>query len=456
VAEDLAPRRRRLERLRRALRRSKDLVDSPSLSDADAERVARAVEEVLAEPDSTTQRAAAEHLVGAYQSLDDAGRVRFMETVATRFGTDRAAVDGAVSRIGVATDDVARARAERALRQAVTPRYAELLHVITGMPNGVQHLVDLRADLVAARPEHPALGLFADELAGHLSTLFDVGLLELRQITWDSPASVLERLMAAERVHRMSSWDDVQHRLTGDQRCFGFFHPAMANEPIAFVEVALHHGLAGDLTDLLERERPVDAPDTAIFYAITSAQPGLAGIHLGNELIKQVVDELRRADDRLERFATLSPLPRFRRWLVAEVQAGALTTFETAAFADDPLAIAELRDRSWLDDPVVGERVKPGILSAGARYLQTTQDRHGVPRVIDSVENFHLSNGASVERLNWMANPADYGVEQSLGLMVNYLYDRGRIAANARGYLADGNVRVSSGVKGLIKAVKER
>jgi malonyl-CoA decarboxylase len=456
VAEDLTPRRRRLERLRRALRRTRDLVDSPGLSDDDASRVARAVDEVLAEPDTTTQRAAAERLVAAYQSLDDSGRIRFMETIATGFGTDADVVDRAVARLRTATADAERIRAERELRHAVTPRYAALLHVITGMPNGVQHLVDLRADLVAARPEHPALGLFADELAGHLSTLFDVGLLELRQITWDSPASVLERLMAAERVHRMSSWDDVQHRLTGDQRCFGFFHPAMANEPIAFVEVALHHGLAGDLTHLLERERPVEAPDTAIFYAITSAQPGLAGIHLGNELIKQVVDELRRADDRLETFATLSPLPRFRRWLVSEVQAGTLTTFETNALGPDPLAIVELHDRAWLDDPALADRVKPGLLSAGARYLQTTRDDHGHERVIDSVENFHLSNGASVERLNWLSNPADYGIEQSLGLMVNYLYDRGRIAANARGYLTDGTVRASSVVKGLVKAVKER
>lgn len=456
MADEIAPRRRRLERLRRTLRRSKELVDSPGLSDADADRVSSAVEEVLAEPDTTTQRAAAERLVAAYQSLDDAGRVRFMETIASRFGTDAHALDHAVAQLRTATDDAERARAERALRQAVTPRYAALLHVITGMPNGVQHLVDLRADLVAVQPEHPALGLFADELAGHLSTLFDVGLLELRQITWDSPASVLERLMAAERVHRISSWDDVQHRLTGDQRCFGFFHPAMGNEPIAFVEVALHRGLAGDLTHLLERERPVEQPDTAIFYAITSAQPGLAGIHLGNELIKQVVDELRRADDHLETFATLSPLPRFRRWLVDEVQAGTLTAFEATALGPDPLAVAKLTDRAWLTDPAVAERLKPGLLSAAARYLQTTREHRGPARVIDSVENFHLSNGASVERLNWMANPADYGVEQSLGLMVNYLYDRGRIAANARAYLADGTVRVSGGVKGLIKTLKER
>jgi malonyl-CoA decarboxylase len=445
VTDALSPRRRRFEKLRRSLRRSKDLVDSPELSDADAERVAGAVEVLLAQPDTTAQRHDAERLVGAYLALDEAGRTRFMETIAARFGPDRAAVDQAVAAVRTATTDGERLTAERRLRRAVTPRYAALLHVVTGMPGGVQYLVDLRADLLAVHAPHPVLGLFGDELTGHLSTLFDVGLLELRQITWDSPASVLERLMAEERVHEIASWDDVQHRLTGDQRCYGFFHPALPNEPIAFVEVALNHGLAEDLTHLLERDRPVERADTAIFYAITSAQPGLAGIHLGNEL--------RRADDHLEQFATLSPLPHFRAWLVRQVADDTLTPFETAVFGDDAHAIATLADRTWLHDRAVAERVKPGILSAGARYLATTTGEAGT-RTFDPVENFHLSNGASVERLNWMANPAEYGIEQSLGLMANYLYDRARIAANAGAYLSDGTIRTSNSVKGLVRALK--
>jgi malonyl-CoA decarboxylase len=459
VTEVAATHRRRFDRLRRTLRRSKDLVDSPSLSDADAARVVEAVESILAEPDTTTQRAATERLVEAYLALDPTGRARFMTTVAVHFGTDPDAVTSAIASARAATNEHERLVAERRLRRAVIPRYAALLHIITGMPQGVSHLIGLRADLLAIGSPHAALGLFGDELAGHLSSLFDVGLLELRQITWDSPASVLERLMVAERVHEMSDWDDVQHRLTGDQRAYGFFHPALRNEPIAFVEVALNHGLATDLVNLLEREAPVERPDTAIFYAITSAQPGLAGIHLGNELVKQVVDELRRADDHLERFATLSPLPLFSSWLLQQVSDGMLTAFEAAALGDDAVAIAQLTDRAWLDDPAVAERVKPAILSAAARYLITTsrsadQARSGRPRVTDPVENFHLSNGASVEQLNWMANPASYGIEQSFGVMVNYLYDRGRIASNARAYLTEGTVRVSNGVKGLIKPLK--
>jgi malonyl-CoA decarboxylase len=286
-----------------------------------------------------------------------------------------------------------------------------------------------------------------DELTGHLSTLFDVGLLGLRQITWDSPASVLERLMATEAVHAIAGWDDLRHRLDGDQRCYAFFHPALEHEPIVFVEIALTHGLADNLPELLNRADAVDDPDTAIFYSITSAQPGLAGVHLGNELIKQVVDALRLENDHLKNFATLSPLPGFRAWLVAQVDRSALTPTEVELLGDDARAIADSSDPAWLDDPARTEHVRAGVLSASARYLMTVRDG----RALDPVANFHLSNGASLERINWMANPASYGVEESLGVMVNYRYDRSKIAANAGAYLTDGTINASSQVRNLVK-----
>jgi malonyl-CoA decarboxylase len=322
--------------------------------------------------------------------------------------------------------------------------------VITGLPDGVAFLVGLRGDLLSMRGRDPALGLLDDELTGHLSTLFDVGLLELRQITWDSPASVLERLMATEAVHAISGWDDLRHRLDGDQRCYGFFHPALPNEPIVFVEIALTHGLADNLPELLNRDVAIDDADTAIFYSITSAQPGLAGVHLGNELIKQVVDELRHHADHVRTFATLSPLPGFRAWLVAQVEAGALTPAELEALGPGARTLVTLADRSWLEDPTVADRVRPGIMSAAARYLTTVQDG----RATDPVANFHLSNGASLERLDWLANPAPYGIEESLGVMVNYRYDRSKIASNAASYLADGSVSASGQVRNLVKTTK--
>jgi malonyl-CoA decarboxylase len=256
--------------------------------------------------------------------------------------------------------------------------------------------------------------------------------------------------MATEAVHAIAGWDDLRHRLDGDQRCYGFFHPALEHEPIVFVEIALTHGLADSLPELLNRADAVDDPDTAIFYSITSAQPGLAGVHLGNELIKQVVDALRHENDHLKTFATLSPLPGFRSWLVVQVEQHALTAAEDEALGSDAGAIAGLTDRTWIDDPGRTEQVRAGLLSAGARYLSSLRDG----RALDPVANFHLSNGASLERLNWMANPASYGIEESLGLMVNYRYDRAKIAANAGAYLADGAITTSSQVRNLVKTTK--
>jgi malonyl-CoA decarboxylase len=445
-----APPRVRLQRLLRPFRRNRGLELAPGLPPSDTQRLVKAIEGLLAQRETTAQRAAALELVNAYGALDVDGRGRFLETLATRFGPDAAALDRAASSMARATNAEERAGAERDLRKAITPQYAKVLHIVTGLPDGVRLLVALRADLLAMRRKDAVLGLLADELTGHLTTLFDVGLLELRQITWDSPASVLQRLMATEAVHAIRSWNDLRHRLEGDQRVYALFHPALALEPIVFVEVALTHGLADDLPHLLERERPDADHDTAIFYSITSAQPGLAGVHLGNELIKLVVDELRREHDDIKTFATLSPLPGFRAWLTTEVEESRLTPFERDALRDDAAAVVSLADRSWTTDRGFADRIRPGVLSAAARYASGTRDG----RALDPVANFHLSNGASVERLNWLANPAEYGMDESLGLMVNYLYDRDRIAANADAYLRDATVRASTQVRNLVKTLK--
>jgi malonyl-CoA decarboxylase len=443
-------RRRQLRGWLRGLRRSRELELASHLPDTDIGRLVEAIDAVLAQPETTARRASAQRVVAAYSRLDPDGRARFLTTLASRFGVDDAALDRAVDRRRAARSEDERLHAERDLRRAVIPRYAAWLHAVTGVPHGVAFLVELRGDLLAQRSRDPALALLNDELTGHLATLFDVGLLDLRQITWDSPASVLERLVATEAVHAIADWDDLRHRLDGDQRCFAFFHPALAHEPIVFVEVALTQGLADQLPVLLERSDAVNDPDTAIFYSITSAQPGLAGVHLGNELIKQVVDALRHENDHVKHFATLSPMPGFRGWLADQLDRSALTIAEVEALGDDARAIVTLTDRAWIDDAARAERVRVGLLSAAARYLTTVREG----RALDPVANFHLSNGASVERINWMANPASYGIDESLGLMVNYRYDRSKIATNAAAYLAEAQVNSSSAVRGLVKTTK--
>jgi len=449
VSESDPSRRGTLDRLRDTLRRRRPV--APDLPPGDRTRVARDIDTLLAARESTSQRAAARGLVDLYEQLDPIGRAHFLEVLADDFGTDADAVERAAVRLRASAPGAERVRAERDLRAALTPRVAAVLHAVTGLPDGVQFLVELRGDLLEHPERSSTLGLLLDELTEHLSTLFDVGLLELRQITWDSPASVLERLIQTEAVHAIKGWDDLRHRLAGDQRCYGFFHPAMAGEPIVFVEVALTHGLADDLPHVLNREDAVDTPDTAIFYSITSVQSGLAGVHLGNELIKQVVDHLRATRDEIKTFATLSPLPGFRAWLLDQLEARALTPAETELLGDDLAAMVHtVGDAIDLSDAGHVDRLRPALLSAAVRYLTDTRDG----RARDPVANFHLTNGASLERVNWLANPEPYGIAESFGVMVNYRYDRSKMAGNAGAYLGRGEVRTSNQVKSLVRTAK--
>jgi malonyl-CoA decarboxylase len=454
-----APRRRlnRFGNLRRLQARWRQVVGKDAdvgadLPDRDVETVVTAIDEALSRREPSARREAASRVVRAYASLNEQGTKRFFSLLARRFGTDRAAIAAAAAVLASATDDNAGARAERALRRAVKPRYAELFHVLTGLPDGVKFLVDLRADLLTASHTDEALGLLDDELAGHLSSLFDVGLLELRRISWESSsAALLERLISYEAVHEISGWDDLKHRLDGDRRCYAFLHPAMPDEPLVFVEIAMTKGLASNLPALLDQGAPTIDPaqaDTAIFYSITNCQRGLAGVNLGNELLKVVVQTLQQDLRQIKRFATLSPIGSFRGWAEQALSDGELTPGERHAFATTTDQIRRtLQDPAWLRDRQLAERVSGGLLSMAARYLTTPVNG----RIPDPVANFHLSNGAQVERLNWLANPAPYELARSYGLMVNYDYEPGRIEENAERYLSAGVVAASNHVQSLIR-----
>ncbi len=421
----------------------------PGMRPRDAERIGVALESVLAQREPATRRRMAAAVLTAYGKLNDIGRRRFFEQMAQQLAPEPSEVDLAIKTVMTADTQVDRVAAERELRRVLTPRYARLFHVLTGLPEGVKLLIDLRADLLAYRGNDPSLRRLDDELAGHLSTLFDVGLLELQHITWErSPAALLEKLIAYEAVHEIESWDDLKHRLEGAQRCFAFIHPSMPDEPLVFVEVALTRGIAGDLPVLLghaETEAEVSDGDTAIFYSITSCQPGLAGIQLGNELIKHVVEQLRRDLPSLRTFATLSPVPDFRTWAETRLANGEVTPGERALFSDDLDFAADMVAAEQVRRAPDG--VRAGLMSMCARFLVGEGER----RALDSVANFHLANGARIERLNWLANPASYEIDRSFGIMVNYRYDLASIAANVDGYLTSGAVEATGAVRELIR-----
>jgi malonyl-CoA decarboxylase len=411
-----------------------------------------------------TARARAAALGRSYLALNSAGRERFLRLLAEEFDTDHAVVDDCCKLVAAAIDPPARAAAERALRVALTPPRVTLLRQFNALPEGVKFLVDRRAELLEVSRGDPILRGLADDLRDLLANWFDIGFLELRRIAWDSPASLLEKLMAYEAVHEIRGWTDLKNRLEADRRCFAFFHPRMPDEPLIFVEVALVNGIAGNIHALLDEAAPIGDPqaaDSAIFYSISNCQKGLVGISFGDFLIKRVVDALAADLPRLKNFATLSPLPGFRAWLAAEAQRGPLLLpAEARGFralaggldeTDPDRILLRLLDRpDWAEDPQVAAALREPLLRLSARYL--LQERAGSGRALDPVAHFHLSNGARVERLNWLGDVSPKGLQQSAGIMVNYLYRLGDIEANHQAYRDEGRVVASSAVRGLVRA----
>ena len=410
-----------------------------------------------------TARARAAQLGRTYLALNAAGRARFLHLLAAEFGTDRAVVDDCCALVAAAADSAARTAAERALRAALTAPRVTLLRQFNALPEGVKFLVDRRAELIAIDGNDPALRGLADDLRDLLGNWFDIGFLQLQRITWDSPAALLEKLMAYEAVHEIRGWTDLKNRLEADRRCFAFFHPRMPDEPLIFVEVALVNGIAGNIHALLDEAAPIGDPqaaDAAIFYSISNCQQGLVGISLGDFLIKRVVDALATELPRLKSFATLSPLPGFRAWLKAEAERrGLLVAGESRAVQalgagldeDNPdrILLRLVDQPDWREDPRIAAALREPLLRLCARYLLDAHAPSG--RALDPVAHFHLSTGARVERLNWLGDISAKGLQQSAGIMVNYLYRQGDIEANHEAYRDEGRVAASSAVRNLAR-----
>ncbi len=436
----------------------------PDLPAEDAQRVREQMRACLeAAGGEVSARARAAELGRSYLSLNETGRPRFLRLLAEDFDTDGQAVDAAIGRVQAARDPEARRKAEQELRRALDAPRLRLLTQFNALNEGVKFLVDMRAELLKLlRAERDsALASLDTDLRGLLASWFDIGFLDLRRITWSSPAALLEKLAAYEAVHAIQSWQDMKHRLDSDRRCFAFFHPRMPDEPLIFVEVALVNGLAGDVGVLLDETLPsTDArrADTAIFYSISNAQAGLAGISFGNFLIKRVVDQLRGEFPQLRVFSTLSPIPGFRRWLDGAGE-GALAIFGASDWAalhalpkriDDVEGLrALLATPDWHADPRVADALKGPLTRLCAQYLLEVRSKRG--SALDRVAHFHLSNGARVERINWMGDRSPKGFKDSAAMMVNYLYDLAEIDANHEAYTTSGRIDASPAVLALLR-----
>jgi len=411
---------------------------------------------------SARSRAAA--LGHVYLALDIIGKERFLKLLAKEFNVDHDSVNLALESLRSFKAVVGRDKLEQSLRNTLVAPRVKLLTQFNALPEGVKFLVDMRADLLSLIKKNHELKGLDNDLKDLLKSWFDVGFLELKQIKWDqSPAALLEKLIAYEAVHAIESWDDLKNRLDSDRRCFAYFHPRMPNEPLIFVEVALVNGIAGSVQALLDASAPVVDPnhaDTAIFYSISNAQKGLAGISFGNFLIKGVVAELAKEFKNLKVFSTLSPIPGFRSWLNKVISQGQLNFLKPSERKALNIAMgrkwgtkgglkATLVNNDWCTNENLSNALQKPLQRLAAQYLTTIKTNDG--RVSDQVAHFHLSNGAIMERLNWMGDTSEKGIKQSAGLMINYLYNLDRIEDNHEAYSGSRQVKTSSSINNILK-----
>jgi malonyl-CoA decarboxylase len=393
--------------------------------------------------------ALATSILERYRQLKPEVRQRILEALrAGRFGADRKRLDDAIARYRDNPDAVN----TLALHKAAEPRRQELFRRLNLAPGGTAALVRMREDVLDALSKKEGVSDLAavDADFVHLfSSWFNRGFLVLKRIDWTTPAHILEKIIRYEAVHQIESWDDLRARLEpADRRCFAFFHPTLADEPLIFVEVALTSAIPDAISTVLASGRtPIDpkAATTAVFYSISNCQAGLKGVSFGNFLIKQVVEELKREFPQLETFVTLSPVPGFLGWVRRMRGARAATPFS----AEDLTALAAIDREGWQEDAAAVKAVRPALQNAIGHYFLVARGRTG--GVIDPVARFHLGNGAQLVRVNWMGDTSAKGMAQAAGYMVNYLYNLDDIERNHEAFANQGEVATVHAVRRLLR-----
>ena len=363
--------------------------------------------------------------------LDTPAREAFIDALAHEFSPDPTAVLAAAQAYHA---DATPHHLQR-LQDVAEPARQELFRRLNMAPGGTAALVALRTHVLDGLGRKPAWRAVDADLLHLLRSWFNRGFLELRRIDWRTSAIVLEKLIAYEAVHAIAGWDDLRRRLQADRRCFGFFHRQLPDEPLIFIEVALTRTMSSRVQPLLDVRAPIagdDAANCAMFYSITNCQDGLRGISFGNFLIKQVAQDLRAELPRLRRFATLSPIPGFRDWLGAQrekLQGGRHGAELRALLAriDNPLSPSD-----WARGEA-GAAAEALLMPLCAYYLVHGRrggrgEAGGEP--LDPVARFHLSNGAVLERLNWLGDTSPAGMQRSCGIMVNYVYRLAEVEHN--------------------------
>ena len=390
---------------------------------------------LIAESGEYASTALARDALAAYHKLDERCREEFFGLL----GRDYGPPIETVSRAAAAYQAEPTHENLLRLQQAVDSPRQELFRRLNMAPGGTAALVEMRRELLKGVRAHPEWKAVDSDLMHLLRSWFNRGFLRLERIDWRTSAMVLEKLIQYEAVHAIQGWRDLRRRLESDRRCFAFFHPQLPDEPIIFIEVALARGMSAQVQPLLDiRTQLGDTAnaDCAMFYSITNCQEGLRGISFGNQLIKQVVEDLKDEFPHIKRFATLSPIPGFRRWLDSAPLAGA-----------DAELVARLADPAWH----LGELPEPLqtlLMRLCAYYL--VRAKSGL-EPLDPVARFHLGNGAVLERLNWMGDVSEQGMQRAAGMMVNYVYWLDELERNHERYFRDHDVVASPAVERLAR-----
>jgi len=417
------------------------------------ERAGQLAAALLSERGEASGAALARELLTTLKTLPETERLDALRSISEGFAPDPEKLRAAAETYLAAPTPENATR----LHDAAEPPRQELLRRMNMAAGGTATLVGIRREILASINQNPTLRPLNSDLLHLFSSWFNRGFLELRRIDWDTSAAVLEKLITYEAVHEIDGWQDLRRRLLPDRRCFAFFHQALPNDPLIFVEVALTAGLATSIQPLLAAPaEPAGAPpknaDTAIFYSISNCQEGLRGVSFGNFLIKQVVEELKAELPQLKRFSTLSPVPGFRAWLntTFDAEKSPFTEEEFASLgapsSTQREALEAALSGSWWQDSPRAKLLRTPLLRLAATYL--LRGTHGGTR-IDPVARFHLGNGARLERINWLGNTAPRGMQESFGIMVNYLYDPDSIAANHETFVKTGKIVRSPEVESL-------
>lgn len=410
--------------------------------DARAARAIALCRALLGERGEASGAALAREALAACRELDGTALEHFFEVVSHEFSPSPDAVGKAADRY---RDDPTPANLVR-LQEIVEPARQELLRRLNMAPGATAALVGMRRALLKGLDRHPQWQALDADLLHLLRSWFNRGFLKLERIDWRTPALVLEKLIRYEAVHAIQGWDDLRRRLQADRRCFAFFHPQLPEEPLIFIEVALTREMSTAVQPLLDVASAVEDPAEArfaMFYSISNCQDGLRGLSFGNFLIKQVAEDLRRELPRVRKFSTLSPIPGFRDWLAA-----ARVRLAVGAQGEERLALLARFDQpDWQRSPEAAalERL---LMPLCAHYLLHAK-RGAEPR--DAVSRFHLGNGASLERINWLGDTSPSGLQRSAGMMVNYVYRLSKVERNHELFVKEHRIAASREIERLAR-----